>query len=57
MGQNYPNPMVLGYTQSGDHRSETSIVTNIPVYIAEDMDVSITVYNVKGQKIKNSYFR
>jgi len=54
MGQNYPNPFVArsGSDSEIRTRSENVIVTSIPIYISRDMNVDLSVFNIKGQKVK-----
>jgi len=54
MGQNFPNPFEISANNSlgSQTRSESVVATNIPIYLSQDMNVDISVYNVKGQRVK-----
>ncbi len=48
LSQNYPNPLVFG-TASRSH------LTEIPFYVSETREVSLTLYNIKGQRVRTLF--
>jgi len=48
LSQNYPNPVFIG-------SARRSILTKIPFYVSEAREVKLTIYNIKGQLVKDLY--
>ena len=48
LSQNYPNPILIG-------SAKRSNLTEIPFYVSEAREVSLTIYNIRGQLVKNLY--
>jgi len=48
LSQNYPNPLVFG-TASRSH------LTEIPFYVSETREVTLTLYNIKGQRVRTLF--
>jgi len=48
LSQNYPNPFVY-------EESNRSRLTGIPFYVAEEREVTLTVYNIRGQGVKTLF--
>lgn len=48
LSQNYPNPFSLS-------KNSRSIVTEIPFFVSEQREVTLSVFNIKGQKVKELF--
>jgi len=48
LAQSFPNPFVL----SSDSRSN---MTEIPFYVSEQREVTLSIFNIKGQKVRSVY--
>ncbi|MBW6516706.1 MAG: S8 family serine peptidase, partial [Candidatus Cloacimonetes bacterium] len=46
LSQNYPNPIFTGSAKRG-------LITEIPFYVSEAREVKLTIYNIKGQHVKD----
>ncbi len=48
LSQNHPNPVFY-------RSASRSALTSIPFYIAEDREVTLTIYNIRGQRVKTLF--
>ncbi len=48
LSQNYPNPITFKETSRSN-------LTEIPFYVSQDREVTLTIYNIRGQQVKTLF--